>query len=238
MKTPLLAAIAAVSKEKGLSDADKSHLKRWATEDYRDNPIWQKLETAARERNVLPMNSFYLGLVKETLYMRGRAESVASGTDFDLRHNQRLHQWQVELAKKAEDLADYYKWAEGYSGIAMFFNRFLRPVGELEELHRREAELFRQRARRPPKPGIRVSRQDRSKGRKGLRKVNAFIDLANDYLEFGFSGKPNHEAIALLTEIAFPDFFVDPEFVRTALRPTTAAGRREKAIRALAGKKS
>jgi hypothetical protein len=80
------------------------------------------------------MNSFYFDLVKECLYMRGRAESVASGIDFDLRHNQRLHQWQLELAKKADDLADYYKWAEEYSGIAMFFYRFLRPVGELEEL--------------------------------------------------------------------------------------------------------
>ncbi len=237
MKTPLLAAITAVSKEKGLSDADKSHLQRWASEDYRDSPIWPELETAARKRNMLPMNSFYFDLVKECLYMRGRAESVASGIDFDLRHNQRLHQWQVDLAEKAEDLADYYKWAEGYSGIAMFFYRFLRPLGELEELHRREAALFRQRTRSRPKPGVRVSRQDRSKGRKGLRKVNAFIDLANEYLKYGFSGKPDHEAIALLTEIAFPNFFVDPEYVRKALRPSTVSGRKA-ASRALAAKKS
>jgi hypothetical protein len=234
MSTALIAAINAVLKEKGLSDADRAHLKRWASDDYRDNPIWQKL---SRERELLPMNSFYLDLVKETLYMRSRAESVASGIDFDLRHNQRLHQWQLELAEKAEDLADYYKWAEDHSGIAMFFYRFLRPVGELEELHRREAALFRQRTRRPPKPSVRVSRQDRSKGRKGLRKVNTFIHLANDYLEYGFSGKPNHEAIALLTEIAFPNFFVDPEYVRKALRPSTVSGRKA-AARALAGKKS
>jgi hypothetical protein len=232
-----MTAIAAVSKEKGLSDADRAHLKRWASDDYRKNPIWQKLECAARERDLLPMNSFYLDLVKETLYMRGRAESVASGIDFDLRHNQRLHQWQLELAEKAEDLADYYKWAEDYSGIAMFFYRFLRPVGELEELHRREAALFRQRTRRPPKPSVRVSRQDRSRGRKGLRKVNAFIHLANGYLEYSFPGKPNYEAIALLTEIAFPNFFVDPEYVRKALRPSTVSGRKA-AARALAGKKS
>jgi hypothetical protein len=174
MKTPLLAAITAASKEKSLSDADRAHLKRWARDDYRDNPIWPKLECAARQRKLLPMNSFYLDFVKENVYMRGRAESVASGTDFALRHNQRLHQWQLELGKKAEDLADYYKWAEDYSGIAMFFHRFLRPVHELEELHRREAALFRQRTRRPPKPGVRVSRQDRSKGRKGLRKMAIF----------------------------------------------------------------
>jgi hypothetical protein len=237
MSTALIAAITAVLKEKGLSDADRAHLKRWARDDYRDNLIWQKLECAARERNLLPMKSFYFGLVKECLYMRVRAEGVASGLDFDLRHNQRLHQWQLELAKNADDLADYYKWAEEYSGIAMFFYRFLRPVAELEDLHRREAALFRQRTSRPPKPGVRVSRQDRSKGRKGLRKINAFIALANAHLTFFCSEQPDYEAVALLTEIAFPDFDVDPEFVRTALRPTTAAGRKA-ASRALAGQKS
>jgi hypothetical protein len=237
MRTPLLAAITAISKEKGLSDSDRAHLKRWASNNYPENSIWQKLESAARERSLLPMHSFYFGLVKEGLYMRGRAESAATGIDFDLRHNQRLHQWQLELAKKADDLADYYKWAEEYSGIAMFFYRFLRPVAELEDLHRREAALFRQR-NRTPKPGVRASRQDRSRGRKGLRKINAFIDLANAHLTFFCSEQPDYEAIALLTEIAFPDFDVDPEFVRTALRPTTAAGRRKVRSRALAQKKS
>jgi hypothetical protein len=237
MRTTLLAAITAVSKEKGLSNSDRAHLKRWASDDYPDNSIWQKLEGAARERNLLPMNSFYFGLVKECLYMRGRAESAASGIDFDFRHNQRFHQWQLELAKKADDLADYYKWAEEYSGIAMFFYRFLRPVSELEELHRREAALFRQRTSRPPKPGVRVSRQDRSRGRKGLRKINAFIDLANAHLTFFCSEQPDYEAIALVTEIAFPEFEVDPEYVRKALRPSTVLGRRA-VIRPLASQKS
>jgi hypothetical protein len=50
--------------------------------------------------------------------------------------------------------------------------------------------------------------------------------------------QPDYEAIALLTEIAFPDFDVDPEFVRTALRPTTTAARRNVTNRALARKKS
>jgi hypothetical protein len=237
MRITLMAAVAAASKEKGLSDADKAHLQRWASEEYRDHFIWQRLEAAARKENLLPMDSFYLGLIQESLYMRRHAESVASGIDLDLRHNERLHQWQRELAKKADDLADFYRWAKQHSGIAMFFYRFLRPVNELEQLHRQEAALFRQRTSRPPKPGVRLSRQDRSKGRKGLRRINAFVDLANAYLEYGFSGKPDHEAIALLTEIAFPDFDVDPEYVRKALRPSTTAGRRG-AARALTSKKS
>jgi hypothetical protein len=69
MRTPLLAAITAISKEKGLSDSDRAHLKRWASNNYPENSIWQKLESAARERSLLPMHSFYFGLVKEGLYM-------------------------------------------------------------------------------------------------------------------------------------------------------------------------
>jgi hypothetical protein len=49
-----------------------------------------------------------------------------------LRENQRQHQGLLDLAKKADDIADYYKWADGYSGIAMFFYRFLKPVAKLD----------------------------------------------------------------------------------------------------------
>ena len=238
MTTAVRAAVAALLKKPNLSERDRAHLKRWASDEYARDPIWQRLATAARERGLLPMDSFYEGLIEESLFMRRKAESVSSGIDFDLRHNERFHKWQLELTKKADDLADFYKWAEKYSGIAMFFYRFLRPVRELEDLHRREAELFRQRTRRPPKPTVRVARQDRKGRRKGFRKINAFIDLANDYLQHGFFDKSDNDAIALLTEIAFPDFDVDPEFVRTALRPTTTAGRRKVTNRALATKKS
>jgi hypothetical protein len=237
MGTTLRAAVATALKKTNLSALDRAHLERWASDEYVDGPIWQRLATAAHERAIFPSNFFYAELIEECLYFRGRAESVASGIDFNLRHNERLHQWQLELAKKADDLADYYKWAAEYSGIAMFFYRFFRPVGELEELHRREAEVLRRCASHPPRPSVRVSRQDRSGARKGLRKVNAFIDLANAHLTFRCSEKPDYDAIALLTEIAFPDFDADAEFVRKSLRPTTLAGRKS-ATRALATKRT
>jgi hypothetical protein len=236
MNAAVTAAVAALLRKPNLTDGDRAHLERWASDEYAAAPTWRRLVNTGRERGIFPANSLYEDLVEESLYMRRRSESVACGIDFDLRENQRQHQRLLDLAKNAEEIADYYKWAEDYSGIAMFYYRFFRPVAELEEIHRREAELFRQRARRRPRPSVRVSRQDRSKGRKGLRKINAFIDLANEYLTFGFSEKPDYEAIALLTEIAFPDFEVDPEYVRKALRPTTVAGR--EAARALATEKS
>jgi hypothetical protein len=240
MRAAIKAVIEVLLKNRELTQLDRDHLQRWASDEYMRDPIWSQLAAAAHARGVLPGGVFYQDLIDETLYMRRKAESAASGIDFDLRHNQSLHQRQVELAKKADDLADFYKWAEGYSGVAMFFQRFLRPVNELEELHRREAALFRERTRRKPKQTVRISRQDRSQSRKvgGLRRINAFIDLANSYLTFAVSEKPNYEALAILTEIAFPDFERDPEFVRTSLRPTTASGRKAAARRTLAGKKS
>jgi hypothetical protein len=104
------------------------------------------------------LNSLYVELIIESLYMRRRAESAASGIDFYYRENQRQHQRLLDLARKADEIADYYKWVAAYSGIAMFFYRFFKPVAELEELHRREAELFRQRAKRP-KGIIKVARE-------------------------------------------------------------------------------
>jgi hypothetical protein len=143
----------------------------------------------------------------------------------------------LDLAKMAEDLAEYYKWAESYSGIANFFSRFWMPVSELEAFHRKEAEFLRRNAGRPPKPSVRISRQDRSKGRKGLRKRNAFIDLANGCMQSSISAQPQYAAIALITKIAFPEYKdIDFEDVYQALRPTTRTGRAQG--RALKPKKS
>jgi hypothetical protein len=141
------------------------------------------------------------------------------------------------LAKKAEDLADYFRWAAGYSGIADFFGRSFRPVGELEEFHRKEAEILRRRAGRPPKSSVRISRQDRSKERKGLRKIHAFIDLADRFIRDWICDTPDHEAVAVLTNIAFPGFDLVHDDVRKALRATTREGRK-RASRALKAQKS
>jgi hypothetical protein len=219
------AVLSTVLKDKGLSDGDRAHLYRWATLDYADDAIWKALAAAAHARGMLPPNTAYETIIREALLARRHAESVASGIDFDLRERQQYRKRQLQLAKYADDLADYYKWAEAYSGIAMYFMRFLGPVADLQEFHRKEALVLRQRAGREPRPAARVSRQDSSKAGRGLRKITAFIHMTNNFLTFWFSEQPDHEAIALLTEIAFPNDDVHPEDVRKALRPTTRAGR-------------
>jgi len=170
------------------------------------------------------------------LFVRNYAESVRSGIDPDLRERQQQHWRHLELAKKAEELADYFEWTEQYSGIANFYMRFLRPVGELQELHRKEAELLRQRAGRVPVSVVRISRQDKRGDRKGLRKLSAFIQLMNYFMLDWISDTTDDSAIALLAEIAFPEDDIDPEQVRKLLQPSTKGGR--KGRRALAAKKS
>jgi hypothetical protein len=236
-------ALKIVSKDKELTDRDRAHLGRWAESDYPDNAIWKDLAAAARARGMLPPDTEYVSIIRETLFARRYAERVASGVDFELLERQQQRDRLLQLAKSADALAEYFEWAEAYSGIAMYFMRFLRPVSELRELHRTEALLLRQQAGEEPKPAARVSRQDRSKprheskGRKGLRKINAFIDLTNGLLSFWYFDKPDHEALALLTEIAFPGAQVSREDVRQALRPTTSA-QRTNASRALKREKS
>ena len=226
-------ALTIVLKDRSLTAIDREHIKRWRTGEYADDPIWERLAAAARAHNLLPPDSIYESIIRESLQMRRYAESVGSGVDFELRERQQLHNRHLDLAQRADDLADYYKWAADYSGIADFFSRFLKPVDELEGLHRKEASLLRQRAGRPPVSAARVSRQDRRGQRRGLRKVTAFVDLTAAFMNAWISKKPDYEAIALLTEIAFPKYDVDAE---EALRPTTRSGRQR--ARALAAQKS
>jgi hypothetical protein len=188
------AVLSTVLKDKGLSDGDRAHLYRWATLDYADDAIWKALAAAAHARGMLPPNTAYATIIREALLARRHAESVASGTDLDLRERQQYRKRQLQLAKYADDLADYYKWAEAYSGIAMYFMRFLGPVADLQEFHRKEALVLRQRAGREPRPAARVSRQDSSKAGRGLRKITAFIHMTNNFLTFWFSEQPDHEA--------------------------------------------
>lgn len=223
-------ALASASKDDGLTPLDQAHLRRWAV-DWADDPLWERLSVAARAREMMPSDAtdldIHLAIIREALFMRRHAESVASGTDMGLRERQQQRQRYLELAKKADDLADYYEWTRAYSGIADFFGRFLMPAAELQNLHRSEAALLRQLAgSRPLKSAARVSRQDRRGRRTGLRKINAFIDLADSFVKTWLTGQPDHEAVALLTEIAFPGHDIDPEYVRTSLRPSTSGGRR------------
>jgi len=230
-------ALAATLADPKLTQADRAHLERWVSEGHRHDAIWSRLSAARVIPGKFTRESAYEEIITEVLFMRQIAESAQSGIDFNLRERQQYHERHLDLAKKTEELAEYYKWVAKYSGIVEFFNRFFKPVSELEEFHRKEAEILRKRAGRPPRSSLRISRQDRSKGRTGLRKINAFIDLADNFIRDCIRAYPDHEAIAVLTNIAFPGYHLIADDVRKALRPTTREGRK-KASRALSAEKS
>ena len=116
--------LASELSDRNITQADRAHLERWVNEGHRHDGIWRRLNDAAEARGILPSGSTYLSIIEEALSIRQCAERAQSGVDFVLRERQQYHQRHFDLAKKAEDLADYFRWASGYSGIAAFFNRF------------------------------------------------------------------------------------------------------------------
>ena len=73
---------------------------------------------------------------------------------------------------------------------------------------------------------VRVSRQSGGKGKRNeSRKLKVFMQQMVNYM-YQLCGKPRYDAVAMMTNIAFPDADVDEENVRSACRPTTRGGRR------------
>jgi hypothetical protein len=224
MKVTVREALARVAKHKDLNPTDRSHLARWA--DYAEDPCLKKFEkTYAADSSFLPVTEFWVSIIRETFFWRDYVEGVASGVDLQFRKKQQARERVLQLAKYSDDLADHFQNEQKYSGIVDSYKRLFRPLDELEDFNRKQATFLRQRAGRPPQSIVRVSRQDRSKHRAGLRKVNAFIDLMNNILIESCNADREYAVIALLTEIAFPDKTVDVEFVRKSLQPTTTARR-------------
>jgi hypothetical protein len=219
-----------------LDASERTYLRRWATY-CADNPIWDEVINDARALNLHPNDSLYSTVIWYALHVRRLAEGMKFGDDPYLQERRAWRAKRLELAQKAEDLARYYQEAENFSGVAMFWQRFLKPVQQLRELHEREAQLLRQRAGREPQPMIQISRQDRGKGAaKGLRQVRAFIELMTLFMKDEICGKEHRYAVALLTDVAFPGHDVDTEYVRETLRHRKRIPRTRK-IRELTAKK-
>ena len=229
-----------------LDAADRAYLRRWA-DDYADDPIWEEIVADARAYGRWPDDLMHSTVIWYALQARRFAESVKAGDDPIIRKEQEQRAELLALAEKADDLARHYQETEKYSGIAMFFQRFLvlpvlpeqqavphfEPpflrVQQLRELHEREAQLLRQMAGTAPKPMTFISRE------KGKRHITAFIHLMTDYMD-EICRKQHRRAVAMLASMAF-NCLVDNEDVRKTLEPTTKEGRRRK-IRALKAKKT
>jgi hypothetical protein len=142
-----------------------------------------------------------------------------------------------QLAQKADDLARFCR-GSGKRDLAsltspqvglgpLIKQHGLMPLQDLAELHEREARSLRQfAAKEAEKDRTRTSRYRISRMKRS-RERTAFMRLmAADLREL--CGRPHYDAIAVITNIAFPAADVTSEHVRAACRPTTRQSRRSK----------
>jgi hypothetical protein len=219
----------------GLNAADRAFLKRWFEDPSVNDPIWDRIVAQAP-------GDTYRTIIFYALQARRIAEDAKYGDDPVLQERQKQRAELLRMAENADDLARYYQETENYSGIAMFFQRFLvlpvlpeqeavprvelpfLRVQQLRELHEREAQLLRRLAGREPKPTTRISRQSGGKNkRKRSREYVAFMYLMVDYMR-EMCGKPHYDAVATMTNIAYPKSDVTAIEVRAACRPRRNRG--------------
>ena len=231
----------------GLTVADREHLKRWL-EHVRD-PVWERIAANTRRYGKLPtlVQGPYSSFISSALLARRFAESETDSPTLQRKRKQQRDQKErsdlLALANKMEEVVRHYQACKK----AHDRRPVPSPSGPLpptpEELVtelsldwlRRKAHKLRQLAEggsagepewdweRIP---VRVSRQSGGKGKRNQsRKLGVFMQRMVNWM-YQWCGKPRYDAVATITNIAFPDANVVSENVRSACRPTTRTGRR------------
>lgn len=233
------------------SAADRAHIKRWL--DEVDDPVWEKIASDIRLYGELPTSLVegpYSSFIGSALRARVSAEKADSPSMQKDRNQRREHQERVDCFEYAliiEDVARLYpkfRLRLDLSGPPDPDNEQSRSIEELEALNSlewlaRKAMQLRHLAEGSTNDEskfesdnwaapVRVSRQSYGKKQRGRsRQVGVFIQEMVNCL-YRSCGKPRYQAVAIMTNIAFPGANVDPEDVRSVCRPTTRVGRRRK----------
>jgi hypothetical protein len=227
----------------GRTEADREHLKRWG--EHERDPVWERIAADARRYGELPpiVDAPYSLFIGEALRARRFAEGEVSPASQRKRNQQREQQERsdlLNLAGKIDDMLRHYRaCSKARSPV-----RVPSPKGPFrEELIAKlsldwlesEAHRLRQLAEKVSAGDptwdwgpirVRVSRQNGGKGKRNQsRKLGVFMQRMVNCM-YQLCGKPRYDAVAMMTNIAFPDADVDEENVRSACRPTTRAGRR------------
>jgi hypothetical protein len=230
-----------------LAEADRAHLKRWLNEV--SDPVWEQIAADTRRYGELPtfVEGPYSFFISSALRTRRSAESETDSPTLQRKRKQQREQQErldlLALAEKMEEVVRHYQVCTK----AHHPGRVPSPSGPLPDLPRaaeakRSLEWLRGEAHRlrrlaekqsvgEPNWGwdrnpIHVSRQSGGKGkRKRSRELGVFMQQMVNCMH-GCCGKPHYDAVATITNIAFPDANVVGEHVRSACRPTTRSGRR------------
>jgi hypothetical protein len=222
-----------------LSEADRAHLERWR-EEARD-PIWEKIAAASRRYGVDDPYSIF---IDAALRARRFAETQTDSPDVQRERKQQREQQErsdlLALADKMEEVVGHYLACRK----AQHPQRVPSPTGPLPDLpqiewFRREAHRLRQIAEKvsagelnwdgDPIP-VRVSRQSGGKGKHDQsRQLGVFMQHMVNCM-YRCCGNPRDNAVATMTNIAFPDAHMFAENVRAVRRPTTRTARRSGAL--------
>ena len=234
-------------KRPGLTKADRAHLTRWLAE-ARD-AVWEQIAADTRTYGELPTmvegpySSFIGSALRARQFAESQTDTPAVQRKRKLQREQQDRSDLLELADKIEDVLRHHQSCRK----AQLPQRVPSPTGPLPELPqeaearrsldwlRREAHRLRQVAEKVSagEPNwdwdripVRVSRQCGGKGKRNQsRNLGVFMRrMVNCMHEL--CGRPRHDVVATMTNIAFPNANVTSEDVRSACRPTTRTGRR------------
>jgi hypothetical protein len=176
-------------------------------------------------------------VISAALRARRTANDLKHGVDSISQHAQGEIAELQQLAQKADDLGRFCRGPKKWDLASLMSPQVrlgpliaqhgLMQLRQLADLHDREARLFRQfAAKEVDRDRVRRSRYRVSR-EKEVRDRIAFMHLmAADLREV--CGKPHYDAVAAITNIAFPGANVTSEHVRASCRPTTRQGRRRK----------
>ena len=233
----------------GRTEADREHLKRWG--EHERDPVWEQIAADARRLGKLPpiVDAPYSLFIGEALRARDFAESQTDTPAVKRKREQQREQQErsdlLALAEKMEDVVRHRRSCRK----AQHPQRVPSPTGPLPDLPQeaeaklsldwltREAHRLRQVAEKVsagepnwdwgPIP-VRVSRQSGGKGKRNQsRKLGVFMQQMVNCM-YRWCGKPHYHAVAMMTNIAFPDADVVAGNVRSACRPTTRTARRKR----------
>ena len=236
-------------KRPGLTKADRVHLTRWLAE-ARD-PVWEQIAADTRTCGELPTmvegpySSFIGSALRARQFAESQTETPAVQRKRKLQREQQDRSDLLELADKIEDVLRHHQSCRK----TQLPRRVPSPRGPLPDLPqeaeakqalewlRREAPRLRQVAEKVsagepewdlgPIP-VRVSRQSGGKGKRNQsRNLGVFMQWMVNCM-YQCCGKPRYDAVATMTNIAFPDADVVAENVRSACRLTTRTARRKR----------
>jgi hypothetical protein len=208
---------------------DCGFFERWIAQ--ADDPVFERLGADIMAHGEVDgdLRVIYGVLVSLARSARWTAQDVKTGIDPMQQRAQRERDGLLKLADKADDLAKFCR-GSGLTGLAYLMSpqvaldsllreRDVMSLQQLGELHEREAKLLRQLASQDlQRTPTRISRE------RPRRETGAFMYLMVQHMRES-SGNPHYDAVADMTNIAFPKADATADRVRAACRPTTRSGR-------------